>query len=308
MNNVIYLFIIANIYANTLVIDILSIPIEAKIFNYNNFNIEKDNPISINSGFYFPSNRFIPGNVSYGYASSLNNTVQDFSISYSFDSNIPLLIGFNRQIVKDIFDTSSAWNDNGDGIPYYSEINYNNISRENFETSIVSIGTQYSKSNTIFGVNAKIFRQSFLSYSSIGISSDIGINHIYKLLNIHIGIKNLLNYNKWDEGEGELFTPMPFLGNKLNLNNINLGMYLIYQKNYSSLVLSSAIELSENLKIDLLYSTSKAYSLSISFINEYLEFSLSTKLYHNGFINDNINFSFGILPGKFKNKGVQLVP
>ena len=56
-------------------VNALLVPIDSKIFIYNNQN-NTDNmrPSSVNTSLYFPGNRLIPGNLSYDYSSSFNST------------------------------------------------------------------------------------------------------------------------------------------------------------------------------------------------------------------------------------------
>ena len=290
-------------------VNALLVPIDSKIFIYNNQN-NTDNmrPSSVNTSLYFPGNRLIPGNLSYDYSSSFNSTVSNYCISYVLESSNPILVGFNRQVIDDIFDTSYAWNDNGDGIPHFNEINYDAITNESFDFSVVSMVMQKSRQNHIIGIGTKIFRQNYSDYTSLGFSTDIGINYIHRVLNLHFGVKNVLNYNRWNSGETETFIPTPFIGSKIFAKGIGIGSYFMYQNSAPSLSLAASFTLNNNMKMSLFYSLDLAYAASISFANEYIEFSLSSKFYNNGFINDNINFSFGILPSKINKLDIRLVP
>ena len=287
--------------------DILLIPFHSQIFINNNYSND-DIPSSFSPGLYFPSNRMIPNNLSYNYSTYLNSSINQLSISYSFNFLKPISIGFSRMVVSDIYITNSSWMDNGDGIPHYNEINYNSISNEKFTSSILSISSQHLGDSYLFGFGTKVLSQRLLDFNSIGISSDIGFNYFNKLFNFHIGVKNLFNYKKWNNNSIEYYSPIPFIGSRMHLSKFSLSLYYMYQKNYSSIILSTKYSINDKISFNILYNIMNNFVFNISFLNQYFEFSLGSKFYNNGFINDNINLSFGILLDKIKKLDIDLVP
>jgi len=156
------------------------------------------------------------------YGDYFDGIIKNQNIYFSTNSTLFKKLDFSiiRSSIDDIYNTTNAWNDNGDGIIDISEIDYNNISTFSHNTLGLIISKPFllkEKYNIIpflnsmrYGINSKFSISSILTEKSFSHSFDLGFiyfnskvkNHFW-IPNIGLLIKDFLPYSYWSTGQIE---------------------------------------------------------------------------------------------------------
>ena len=156
------------------------------------------------------------------YGDYFDGIIKNQNIYFSTNSTLFKKLDFSiiRSSIDDIYNTTNAWNDNGDGIIDISEIDYNNISTFSHNTLGLIISKPFllkEKYNNIpflnsmrYGINSKFSISSILTEKSFSHSFDLGFiyfnskvkNHFW-IPNIGLLIKDFLPYSYWSTGQIE---------------------------------------------------------------------------------------------------------
>ena len=176
--------------------------------------------------FYNPACNAINQN-KYLYSSFGNyfdGILKNQNIYFSINSNSfkTLNVSLIRSSIDNIYNTTNAWNDDGDGIIDISEINYDNITTFSHNTLGIIISKSFMieekykilpvflDSKLRYGINSKFSFSSVASEKSFSHSFDLGfIYYPSKFLhspwvpNIGLLIKDFLPYSYWSTGQIE---------------------------------------------------------------------------------------------------------
>ena len=156
------------------------------------------------------------------YGDYFDGIIKNQNLYFSTNSTLFKKLDFSiiRSSIDDIYNTTNAWNDNGDGIIDISEIDYNNISTFSHNTLGLIISKPFllkEKYNIIpflnsmrYGINSKFSISSILTEKSFSHSFDLGFlyfnskvkNHFW-IPNIGLLIKDFLPYSYWSTGQIE---------------------------------------------------------------------------------------------------------
>ena len=202
--------------------------------------------------FYNPAcnkisqNKFLHSSFSNYFNGLLKNQTMYFSIhSKSFDV---LNFSIIKSSIDNIYNTTNAWNDDGDGLIDINEIDYNNITTFNHNTLgfIVSktfiLNDKYKNfgpfhnSDIQYGINSKFSFSSLASENSFSHSFDLGLMYYSpKFLNsffypnIGLLIQNFLPYSYWSTGQIDKQKTEVILGSSFGfLKSIESNKHFFY--------------------------------------------------------------------------------
>ena len=231
------------------------------LFSYSIFDHMEDFKIpsstyiaSINSknlyNFYNPACNNLEQNkyLYSSYGNYFDGILKNQSIYFSINSNSLKKINFSiiRSSIDNIYNTTNAWNDNGDGIIDITEIDYNNITNFDHNTLGIIISKSFmlnekykilpifSDSKIRFGINSKFSFSSLLSEKSFSHSFDLGITYNSSEYfqytwapNIGLLIKDFLPISYWTTGQIENKKTSIMIGSSFRFikNNIATQSY-----------------------------------------------------------------------------------
>jgi len=164
--------------------------------------------------------------IHFSYREKYNDKIKVTSLSYLFfvDKH-PYFINLINRTISDIPDTRSAWDDNGDLIPDYHEINYfkiNNINQTELGLQLSTISI-YNRFTLGFKLKTSMFQLA--EYKSYGVGSDIAILYeINKLLNINLNFLDLISTKYWNTNRWETLMPLIKLGFNIDFDNFVFGV------------------------------------------------------------------------------------
>ena len=180
--------------------------------NFYNFYNPACNEINQNKYLYSSFGHYFDG------------ILKNQNIYFSINSNSFKTLNFSliRSSIDNIYNTTNAWNDDGDGIIDISEINYDNITTFSHNTLGIIISKSFMieekykilpvflDSKLRYGINSKFSFSSVASEKSFSHSFDLGfIYYPSKFLhspwvpNIGLLIKDFLPYSYWSTGQIE---------------------------------------------------------------------------------------------------------
>lgn len=183
------------------------------------------------------------------YGDYFDGIIKNQNIYFSTNSTLFKKLDFSiiRSSIDDIYNTTNAWNDNGDGIIDIGEIDYNNISTFSHNTLGLIISKPFllkEKYNNIpflnsmrYGINSKFSISSILTEKSFSHSFDLGFiyfnskvkNHFW-IPNIGLLIKDFLPYSYWSTGQIENKKTSIILGSSFSFENFfnNSNQHFFY--------------------------------------------------------------------------------
>ena len=174
------------------------------------------------------------------YGSHFDGILKNQSIYFSINSNSFKKINFSiiRSSIDDIYNTTSAWNDNGDGIIDVSEIDYDNITTFSHNTIGFIISKSFSLKNKYkilpsflasklqYGFNSKFSFSSVASERSFSHSFDLGAVYYSSkfsdsnwISNIGLLVKDLFPYSYWSTGQIENKESLIIFGSSFGFKN-----------------------------------------------------------------------------------------
>ena len=145
-----------------------------------------------------------------------------YCIKHNNDKNIS--VGFVKRNIKNIYNTTDAWNTQDFLIPEFNNIDYEQISNASYQHIgfVISYNRYFKK--TDLSIKLKPFYNSIDSNKALGIDADLITNYKIENSNIDIiiGINNIISYKKWNTDSIEKNKKEYFLSTNINLNKINL--------------------------------------------------------------------------------------
>jgi len=237
------------------------------------------------------------------YGNYFDGILENQSIYFSVDFNSFKKINFSiiKSSIDNIYNTTNAWNDNGDGIIDINEIDYENITRFdhntlgvimsksfiiNKEKGLVEILPAFLKSKLRYGINSKFSFSSVASEKAFSHSFDLGLiyyssksSESYWSPNIGLLIKDFLPYSYWSTGQIENKKTLIMIGSSISFTKNNI--IVIDQKlNQNSFYLNADFNL-----FDLKYSLI-GFEYQFKSNNNVISFQMNTSNIENsiGFI------------------------
>jgi len=175
---------------------------------------------------------------------------------------------FNR--IDDIPNTSNMWQDNGDGFPSISEINYHTLSYFSYKKIFLEISKIYK--NFIYTI--KLSNSSLLSDKSYGIGFNLSFSsNLFEEIEYKIKIHDLLSLNRWSTDELEVYIPTSEISIQKKVFSSLLGMGVFIDENNIDYKIGLDLMLMENFSLSL--GSSQIYDLTTGFKFDKPAFSLS---------------------------------
>jgi len=180
-------------------------------------------------------NKYINTSIDNYYEGILKSNSVFFSTEIKYLKKINISLISNR--IENIYNTTDAWSDSGNGIIEFDDIDYSKITNFNHNT----LGIIFSKSYQLdtsklpffknsfikYGINSKLSFSSLLSQKSFYHSFDFGIlyvnpNYFSSSISPNFGIliKNILPLKYWTTGNFENKNSSLILGSSINLSEI----------------------------------------------------------------------------------------
>ena len=140
----------------------------------------------------------------------------------------PIYISIVNRSVENIFDTRSAWLDNGNSTPEIGEINYYNIKDISQNELGLKVAFFRRYNSFVLGTCLKPTYTSLADYSAWGISGDIAalVQLFEKKMDITIRVEDIISINKWSTGRNETIIPLITAGGQIQLASLLLGIQM----------------------------------------------------------------------------------
>ena len=166
--------------------------------------------------------------IDFSYKSKFANLVKINSLSLLLpNKNKPILLKLTNRLVDEIYDTRSAWDDDGDFIPEAGEIDYFKIDQIQQQEIGISISTVRLLEKFMLGFSFKPHFIRLAEYSAYGTSIDMStIKQLSNNLNIMLNIENIYAFKYWNSGLFEKFSPIIKGGMFYRGSMVNGGFYL----------------------------------------------------------------------------------
>ena len=219
-----------------------------------------------------------------------NGLLKNQTMYFSINSKLFDILNFSiiKSSIDNIYNTTDAWNDDGDGLIDISEIDYDNITNFNHNTLGLIISKSFildnkykifelfHKPNIQYGINSKFSISSLVSENSFSHSFDLGLMYYSpKFLssffypNIGLLIQDFLPYSYWSTGQIDKQKTAVILGSSFGfMKDIESSKHFFYFNNDFNLSIldnsSVGIEykfISNNNSISILTNTSKIQNL-----------------------------------------------
>jgi len=158
--------------------------------NFNNNFYNFSNP-ACNMG----TNDYIYSSIGKHFNGVLNNEQIIFSLNTEKFNQLNIAV--LKSSIDDIYNTTNAWIDDGDGIVDINEIDYNKINTFNHTNLGVIISKPFIIKKLNFGINSKFSIGSVLGENSFKYAFDLGYYKSNNNFNFGILIKDLLSYSYW---------------------------------------------------------------------------------------------------------------
>ena len=206
--------------------------------------------------------------IDFSYKSKFDNLVKINSFSILLpNNNKPILLKLTNRLIDEIYDTRSAWDDDGDFIPESGEIDYFKIDQIQQQEIGISISTIKLLETYMLGFSFKPNFIKLAEYSAYGASFDISaMKQLSNSLNIMMSIENIYAFKYWNSGSFEKFSPIINGGMFYKGTIVNGGIYLerdIKNPNYYQHHLG--VEMIKDDKFFFRLGHSYKHSLSIGF-------------------------------------------
>ena len=169
----------------------------------------------------------VHSSINFSYKNKFSNLAKVSSFSILFpDNKKPIFLKLINRSVDEIYDTNSAWTDDGDFIPEAGEINYFKIKEIKQQEIGVSLTTVRSFKSYVIGFS---FKPSFINlaeFSGYGFSFDImTLKRLSRKLNFIMEVNDLFSIKYWNTESFEKFIPMIRSGMFYRNSFINGGFY-----------------------------------------------------------------------------------
>ena len=232
--------------------------------------------------------------VLFSFNNQYNNNIEVMHFAYCIYSSEKNKLGFGlvNRLIDNNFNTSYAWQDNGDGIPTQDEIDYNQIFKfKDQEIGLLISYNHYLNEKSAFAINIKPLYHSIGGLSATGFGFDALYTRKTNLGNASLILSDLWSTKKWDFGIVEKLEPTVYLNSEFNYGKIILCIEFDSNSNGYG-----GIEYSVNRLINLRMGSNKSYtSLGVG-----LNLNLITFDYvymHNNYLLGNshmLSFAFDI--------------
>jgi len=243
------------------------IPSSTYIASINNQNLYNFSNPACNS---LSKNKYLYSS----YGNYFDGILKNQSIYFSIDSNYLKKLNFSviNSSIDNIYNTTNAWNDNGDGIIDITEIDYNNITTFSHNTLGVIISKSFmieqkkdpvkilpifSNSTLRYGINSKFSFSSVASEKAFSHSFDLGLIYYPSITlksswvpNIGLLIKDFLPYSYWSTGQIENKETLIMIGSSISFIKNNIAT-IDKKSNQKSFYISADFNLS-NLRHSLI--------------------------------------------------------
>ena len=237
------------------------IPSSTYIASINNQNLYNFSNPACNS---LSKNKYLYSS----YGNYFDGILKNQSIYFSIDSNYLKKLNFSviNSSIDNIYNTTNAWNDNGDGIIDITEIDYNNITTFSHNTLGVIISKSFmieqkkdpvkilpifSNSTLRYGINSKFSFSSVASEKAFSHSFDLGLIYYPSTMlkdswipNIGLLIKDFLPYSYWSTGQIENKETLIIIGSSINFTKNNI-VVTDKKSNQKSFYISADFNLSD---------------------------------------------------------------
>jgi len=182
------------------------------LFSYSIFNHIRDFKIpslnyvgssNLNNNFYnfsnpasnADTNNYIYSSIGRHFNGLLNNEQIIFCLNTKKFNQLNIAV--LKSSIDDIYNTTNAWLDDGDGIVDITEIDYDKINTFKHTNLGIIISKPFVLKNLNFGINSKFSLGSVLGVNSFKHSFDLGYYKSNNSFNFGILIKDLLAYSYW---------------------------------------------------------------------------------------------------------------
>ena len=233
-------------------------------------------------------NNDVHSSFNFSYKNKFSNLAKVSSFSILFpDKKKPIFLKLINRSIDEIYDTNSAWIDDGDFVPEAGEIDYFKIKEIKQQEIGISLTTVRSFKSYLIGFS---FKPSFINlaeFSGYGFSFDIiTLKQLSRKLNFIMEVNDLFAFKYWNTESFEEFSPM-----------IRSGVF------YGNSFFNGGFYFGGNINDDTPYK----YNVGIEFIkDEYMFFRAGTS-YENlfsigfGIKTSILNIDYGYLHSMEKN-------
>ena len=208
------------------------------------------------------------------YGNYFDGILKNQSIYFSIDSDYLKKLNFSviNSSIDNIYNTTNAWNDNGDGIIDITEIDYQNITTFSHNTLGIIISKSFMieknkdsvkilpiflNSRLGYGINSKFSFSSVASEKAFSHSFDLGLIYYPSTTlksswvpNIGLLIKDFLPYSYWSTGQVENKETLIMIGSSISFIKNNI-VTIDKKSNQKSFYISADFNLS-NLRHSLI--------------------------------------------------------
>ena len=189
--------------------------------------------------FYNPAcNKIYQNNFLHSsFGNYFNGLLKNQTMHFSINSKLFNVLNFSiiKSSIDNIYNTTDAWNDNGDGLIDINEIDYDNITTFNHNTLGFIISKSFILDNNYknlafynpniqYGINSKFSISSLASENSFSHSFDLGLMYnspkflnSFLYPNIGLLIQNFLPYSYWSTGQIDKQKMAVILGSSFGL-------------------------------------------------------------------------------------------
>ena len=228
--------------------------------------------------------------VFFSFNNQYNNNIEVMHFAYCIYSSEKNKLGFGlvNRLIDNNFNTSYAWQDNGDGIPTQDEIDYNQIFKfKDQEIGLLISYNHYLNEKSAFAINIKPLYHSIGGLSATGFGLDAMYTRKTNLGNTSLILSDLWSTKKWDFGEVEKLKPTVYLNSKFDYGKIILCIEFDSNSNGYG-----GIEYSANRMISLRIGSNKFYnSLGVGLDLDFITFDY-VYMHNNHIIGNSHMLSF----------------
>ena len=202
INFILYFFTLSFLFSsNNLDNSIYSFSKNAKTNALSNVHYISEN---VDGLFYQPISKNINmlSDSYFSYSEIHSNQFKIFQIGYCMKSNEKnnISIGMVRRDIDNLFDTSSAWDNNQLLIPELNDIDYTNISNLSYQDFGFLISYNKYIENRILNLKFKPYYNKIKSNDAYGFDIDFTYVISFIKFDFMFGIENLFSHKKWNSG------------------------------------------------------------------------------------------------------------
>ena len=201
----------------------------------------------------------------FSYSEIHSNQFKIFQIGYCLKSNEKnnISIGMVRRDIDNLFDTSSAWDNNQLLIPELNDIDYTNISNLSYQDFGFLISHNKYIKNKILNLKFKPYYNKIKSNDAYGFDIDFTYVISFIKFDFMFGIENLFSHKKWNSGIKEKKLSNYFLTSSYVLDKTTF-FYEFSTLNSNKLALQHNVNNFFNIRFGLDSENKKTFGFGVS--------------------------------------------